>query len=208
MEAIINIEAEKRSGKGKQDAKRLRKSGLVPAVVYGGKDQVVNLAIDVNTIRRIIRSEHGENSILRLKYDKTSTDAMVKEIQLDYLSENIVHVDLIRIDLKKTIDVSVPIVLAGEPVGVKLEDGILEFLTREIEVRCLPGLIPREINLDISGLHAGQSIKLENLELPEGVKPVTTPQTVICMVAAKAREEAAAVEEAPEAEQKTEAEEA
>lgn len=208
MEAIINIEAEKRSGKGKQDAKRLRKSGLVPAVVYGGKDQVVNLAIDVNAIRQIIRSEHGENSILRLKYDKTSTDAMVKEIQLDYLSENIVHVDLIRIDLKKTIDVSVPIVLTGEPVGVKLEDGMLEFLTREIEVRCLPGLIPREISLDISGLHAGQSIKLENLELPEGVKPITPAHTVICMVAAKAREEAAAVEEAPEAEQKTEAEEA
>jgi len=195
MDTVITVKTEKRSGKGKQDAKRLRKNGKVPGVLYGGDNEAVNLAIDLEDIRLIIKSDHGENSILNLQYEKTTTDAMVKEIQLDYLSERIMHVDLIRIDLKKTIIVPVPVVLYGEPIGVKLEDGILEFLTREIEIRSLPGQIPTEINVDISGLHAGQFIKVENLVLADGVQPVTLPQTVICTVISKAKEEEKITEE-------------
>ena len=121
---------------------------------------------------------------------------MIKEIQYDYLSDHIIHVDFIRIDLNKPVEVEVPVVLDGEPVGVKTEDGLLEFIHRQIMVRSLPTSIPREIRIDISGLHLNQSIKVENLPKSDAYQFISPANTVICAVAAKAKEEVAAVPEA------------
>jgi large subunit ribosomal protein L25 len=123
---------------------------------------------------------------------------MIKTIQYDYLSDHIIHVDFIRIDLQKMVEVEVPVVLFGEAVGVKTEDGLLEFINRNVHVRCLPTQIPKEIRIDVSGLHIGQSIKVETLPKTDAYQVISPANTVICAVAAKAKEEVAEVAAAVE----------
>jgi large subunit ribosomal protein L25 len=114
---------------------------------------------------------------------------MLKEIQYDYLSDHIIHADFLRLDLDKPITAWVPVVVKGEPIGVKLEDGILDFITRDIQVKCLATKIPKEIVVDISGLHSGHSIKAEDLELGEDIQSLSDPHRVICAVTSKIKAE-------------------
>jgi large subunit ribosomal protein L25 len=175
MENVITINAELRKEISKKARKDLRSQG------------------------KIMKSENKDNSILRIQQgEKTKFDAMIKDIQYDYLSDHIIHVDFIRIDLNKPVDVEVPILLEGEPIGVKTEDGLLEFIQREILVRSLPTSIPKEIRIDISGLHIGQSIKVENLAKSDAYQLISPANTVICAVAAKAKEEVPEVVAVPE----------
>jgi large subunit ribosomal protein L25 len=200
MENIISFQAETRQV-SKKNNKALRHTDKVPAVIYGGQEKPLPVAVNVGDVKSILKSESGENSILRIAHDKHQIDAMIKELQYDYLADRIMHVDFIRIDLSKPIEVQVPVILVGEPIGVKLEDGLLDFNTREVTVRCLPVLIPKEIRLDISDLHTGHGLKVENLPLAEGVECLSLPHTVICSVVAKGKEEEveAAAVVAPEA---------
>ncbi len=201
MENIITINAEQRKEISKRASKGLRAAGKIPAVIYGITAESVPIAVSLADVKGILKSENKDNSILRITQgDKVKFDAMIKEIQYDYLSDHIIHVDFIRIDLKKTVDVEVPVVLEGEPVGVKTEDGLLEFIHREVLVRSLPTSIPKEIRIDISGLHLNQSIKVENLAKNDAYQFISPANTVICAVAAKAKEEVAAVPEAVAAE--------
>jgi len=200
MENIITINAELRKEISKRSCKGLRATGKIPAVIYGITAESVPIAVSLSDVKGILKSENKDNSILRITQgDKTKFDAMIKEIQYDYLSDHIIHVDFIRIDLSKPVEVQVPVVLEGEPVGVKTEDGLLEFIHREILVRSLPTSIPKEIRIDISGLHLNQSIKVETLPKSDAYQYISPANTVICAVAAKAKEEVAEVAAAPEA---------
>lgn len=211
MENIVNLKAESRKGVGKKVAKEIRRAGNIPAIIYGLEKESIPISLSLLDVKNILKMEKGKNTILRIERDKKiHVDAMLKEIQYDYLSDNIIHADFIRIDVNKPLDVSVPIVTKGEPIGVKMEDGIFDFITREVDVRCLPTLIPKEIKIDISHLHAGHSIKIEDLETTEGIQFISDPHIVICAVTARrgadelegveeeVPEEEAAAEEKPE----------
>jgi len=190
MENLITINAELRKEISKRATKQLRSQGKVPAVVYGITAESVPIVVSLSEVKGILKSENKENSLLRIiQGDKSKFDAMIKEIQYDYLSDHIIHVDFIRIDLNKPVEVEVPVVLEGEAVGVKTEDGLLEFIHRVILVRSLPTSIPKEIRVDISELHLGQSVKVENLAKSEAYQLLSPANTVICAVAAKAKEE-------------------
>jgi large subunit ribosomal protein L25 len=194
MENLITINAEARKETGKKICKNLRKTGKIPAIIYGGTDESMAVTVAMSEIKAVLKTERGENAIFRIvrEGDKKHTDAMFKDIQYDYLSNHIVHIDMMRIDLNKPVDVEIPIVLHGEPIGVKLEDGLLEFVSREVSVRCLPIKIPKEIRVDISGLHSNHSIKVENLPEIDGLLYLSSGHTVICAVAAKGKEEVTA----------------
>jgi large subunit ribosomal protein L25 len=200
MENIITINAELRKEISKKARKELRSQGKIPAVIYGITAESIPITVNLGDIKGIMKSENKDNSLLRITQgDKAKFDAMIKEIQYDYLSDHIIHVDFIRIDLNKPVEVEVPVVLEGEPIGVKTEDGLLEFIHRDILVRSLPTSIPKEIRIDISGLHIGQSIKVENLAKSDAYQFLSPANTVICAVAAKAKEEVVEVAAAPEA---------
>jgi large subunit ribosomal protein L25 len=199
MENVITINAELRKEISKKARKDLRSQGKIPAVIYGISSESIPISVNLGDIKGIMKSENKDNSILRIQQgEKTKFDAMIKDIQYDYLSDHIIHVDFIRIDLNKPVDVEVPILLEGEPIGVKTEDGLLEFIQREILVRSLPTSIPKEIRIDISGLHIGQSIKVENLAKSDAYQLISPANTVICAVAAKAKEEVPEVVAVPE----------
>jgi large subunit ribosomal protein L25 len=199
MENLITINAELREEISKKSCKSLRAQGKVPAIVYGITAESIPIAVELSDIKNIMKSEKKENTILRiLQSNKAKFDAMIKEIQYDYLSDHIIHVDFIRLDLAKQVEVEVPVVLFGEAIGVKTEDGLLEFIHRELHVRCLPTQIPKEIRVDVSALHIGQSIKVETLAKTDAYQVISPANTVICAVAAKAKEEVVEVAEVAE----------
>ena len=199
MENVITINADLREAISKKACKSLREQGKVPAIIYGITADSVPIAVNLSDIKGIMKSEKKENTILRImQSDKAKFDAMIKDIQYDYLSDHIIHVDFIRIDLKKMVEVEVPIILFGEAVGVKTEDGLLEFINRNVHVRCLPTQIPNDIRIDVSALHIGQSIKVETLVKTDAYQVISPANTVICAVAAKAKEEVVEVAAAAE----------
>lgn len=186
MENVMTLKAESRHEVGKKIAKKLRKEGRVPAIIYGENTESIPISLAVNDIKVILKSKSGENTVLKIRQGDSQVDAMLKDVQFDYLSDNIIHADLIRIDLNKPVSVNVPIVVSGEPIGVKLEGGFFEFITREIKIKCLPTNIPKEFQLDISDLHVEHSIKAADINAEEGIKIMSDPHTVICAVATRA----------------------
>lgn len=199
MENLITINAELREEISKKACKGLRAQGKIPAIVYGITAESIPISVDLGDIKNIMKSEKKENSILRiLQSNKAKFDAMIKEIQYDYLSDHIIHIDFIRIDVTKPVEIEVPVVLFGEAIGVKTEDGLLEFINREVHVRCLPTRIPKEIRIDVSSLHIGQSIKVETLAQTDDYQIISPANTVLCAVAAKAKEEVVEVAEVAE----------
>ncbi len=201
MQNIMNVNAESRKEVGKKISKKLRNQGKIPAIIYGGDREAIPISLLLSDLKLILKTEMGENTILRIHRDDIKVDAMLKKIQLDHLSEKIIHADFIRIDLTKPIEVNVPVVIKGESVGVKLEEGIFDFVNRELKVWSVPDKIPKAIEVDISDLHVGHSIKVEELELAEDIEFLSDPQTVICAVSAKGMvEEEEVVEEEVEEE--------
>jgi large subunit ribosomal protein L25 len=195
MENIMSVNAESRKEVGKQIAKRLRREGKIPAIIYGENIESIPISLTLSDIKNILKSEMGENTILRIHRDDMQVDAMLKEVQYDYLSTNIIHADFIRIDLNKTIDVNVPILLTGEPIGVRVEDGILDFVRREVELRCMPTKIPEKIEVDVSELHIGHSLKIGSLEIDKDLELISDPNLVVCAVSVKGAAEVEEVEE-------------
>jgi large subunit ribosomal protein L25 len=191
----IKIKGEIRELFGKNASRRLRKEGRVPANLYGIAAENVSLILDKKDIFEILRSEAGENTIFKISYDSKTKDVMIKEVQINPADDELLHVDLILIAMDKEIRVTVPFVLTGEAVGVKAEGGFVDFVTREVELECLPKAIPEHIEVDISGLHLHQSIKIEDISLPEGAKWVSDLDTVIAMIHAQAKEEVIVEEE-------------
>jgi large subunit ribosomal protein L25 len=203
----IKIKGEIREIFGKNASRRLRREGKVPAILYGVKAENVSLSLDKKDIFQILRSESGENTIFKLSYDSKTQDVMIKDVQINPADDELLHVDLILISMDKEIRVTVPFVLTGEAVGVKAEGGFVDFVTREIEIECMPRAIPEHIVVDISNLHLHQSVKVEEISPPEGAKWVDDPETVIAMIHAQAKEEVVAEAEEEEEEVIAEGEE-
>jgi large subunit ribosomal protein L25 len=200
------VEAAPRQERGKNSARRMRVAGQVPAIIYGGKDGAVALAVNTKQLSAILRAETGLNTIFKIKMSTGDQAAMVKDYQVDPVAGTLLHVDLIRIAMDETLRVRVPVHTFGEPQGVKLQGGIFEMVTREVEVECLPTEIPSEFRVDITELMIGKQLRAGELALdPQKVKLITDPLRVIAhVVALRAEEEkpaeAAAVEGATPAE--------
>ena len=196
-----NVEAKPRQGGGKNDARRLRASGMIPAVVYGAGQPAQAIAVDPKQMRRILNSETGHNSIFDLSLDGQAAKVMIVDWQFEPIKSALLHVDLKRIAMDKVLRVSVPIVLKGEAPGVKLQGGILEQMLREVEIECLPGDIPGHLVADASTLEFGQTIRVSDLAHDAKVKFITDEnQAVAHVTAVKEVVEAAPVEGAVEAE--------
>jgi large subunit ribosomal protein L25 len=201
MNTIV-VEAEARDSFGKGENRRLRAKGLIPAVVYGDKKESVPLAVDPKEIARILHSHAGSNTIfeLHVKGRKGAENVMIKDYQLEPVEHDLLHADLLRVAMDQVMTVSVNVELAGTPFGVKNEGGMLDFITRWVEVTCLPGDIPEAISADISELKLGQHLRAGDLVMAEKVTLETAPGVVIAHVItpkkAVEEEEAVATEEA------------
>jgi large subunit ribosomal protein L25 len=185
----IVVKSEKREGLGKNAARRLRQQGFVPAVLYGEGKASTPLVLKKKDIIQIMKLESRENTIFKVSTDTEDADAMIKELQVDPTTDEIIHADLIRISLDKPIRVMVPVVHRGEPFGVKTEGGFIDFVTREVEVECLPRDIPESIGIEISELHIHQSFKVENMTPPAGIRVITDPGTVLVLISLPHKEE-------------------
>lgn len=196
----VTIKGEKREIFGKNASRRIRKEGKLPAILYGPNTENVSLILDKKDLFKILKSESGENTIFKVAFDSDKRDVMIKALQQDVVSDEVLHVDLIQIALDKVIRVMVPFVLTGEAVGVKAEGGFIDFVTREVEIECLPKDIPEHIEVDISELHLNQSAKVESIPEIEGVQFTSDPQMIIALVKAPsvAEEEEEEVEEVEE----------
>lgn len=189
------ISAEKREERGKNVARRIRREGNLPAILYGSESDSVPLILNKKDIFNILKSETGENTIFQVSFQEQKQNVMIKDYQQDVVTDEVQHVDLIRIAMDKAIRVDVPVNLIGEAVGVKTEGGFVDFVTREIEVECLPKDIPENIDVDITELHLNQSFKVEDLEAIQGVKITSESQLAIVMIQTSAAEEAVVEEE-------------
>jgi len=191
----ITIKAQKREGLGKNACRRLRSSGRVPAVIYGESADSLPLAVDKKELLAILKSESGENTLFKVGFDSELLDVMIKDLQTDPVTDDLLHVDLIRISMDKALRVSVSVLLKGEPVGVKAEGGFVDFITRQLDIECLPKDIPESLELDISSLHLHQAAKASDLVPPEGVKVISDPGTVLVLIALPKEEVAKKAEE-------------
>lgn len=191
--AEIVVSAKTRADRGKNAAKRLRREGLVPGVVYGGKGENVAVAVDPKALQRVLRSEAGRNSILKLDIANAgSTNAILKSWQVDPIKEKFLHADFFRIAMDVAIRVTVPIHVTGEARGVKVDAGILELILREIEVECLPGDIPERIDVDVTDLGINGALRISDVAAPAKVKILEDADQVVVHVVSVKEEVAAA----------------
>jgi large subunit ribosomal protein L25 len=194
-----NVEAKARQGGGKNDARRLRQTGMIPAVVYGAGQDSKAIAVDPKQMRRILNSETGHNSIFDLALDGQAAKVMIVDWQYEPIKGALLHVDLKRIAMDKVLRVSVPVLLKGEAPGVKTQGGILEQILREVEIECLPADIPSHIDVDVSELMFGQVVRVSDLPHAGKLKFLTDEsQSVAHVVAVKEVVEAAPAEAAVE----------
>ena len=179
------LKAEKRDGRGKNEARRLRASGRIPAVVYGTeKNKATEIAVDPRVLLRILHSESGVNTLIGLEGAGLAGGGkvLVKEYQLDPIDHRLLHADFYAVAMDKMLTVTVPIVLKGEPKGVKQQGGIVDFVNREIEVECLPADIPEHIDIDVSELMLHQGIRVRDLAQDAKWKPISEPEMMIVHV--------------------------
>ncbi len=194
------VKTEKRQGLGTNASRRLRAQGFVPAVLYGESMETMPLVLSRKDIVQILRLESGENTIFKVAVDDDAYDVMIKDLQVDPATDELQHVDLIRIAMDKPIRVTVPVVHHGEPFGVKTEGGFVDFVTREVEVECLPRDIPESLSIDISELHIHQAFKVEAMAVPAGIKVLTDPTTALVLISLPHKEEEVFPGEKPEGE--------
>jgi large subunit ribosomal protein L25 len=195
--AQIIVEGAPRETRGKNEARRLRVAGRVPATLYGGKGEVLALAVNTKQVTAILRSESGHNTLFQVNLGGKQEPAIVKDWQVDPVTGNLLHVDLLRIAMDVRMKVKVPVHTFGEPSGVKVQGGVYEVVTREVEVECLPADIPTEFKVDVSGLALNQSLRAGELPLDsKKLKLLTDPQTVLSHVVTLRAEEEKPVEAA------------
>ena len=196
MRKEITVAAEPRETRGKNEARRLRVKGFAPAVLYGSDSPAVAVSISPKDINKILHSNTGHNTIFNLSVrGGEDTPVMIVDWQSDPVKENLLHVDLKRIDLTKRIAVKVRVHVTGEPKGVKLQGGLLEVITREVEIECLPDEIPESYTVDVTELMIGQNLRASDIPLGGSVKLVSGPEQVVAhVVTLKAEEVVAPVE--------------
>jgi large subunit ribosomal protein L25 len=197
----IELHVERRSTTGKNEARRARADGKIPAVVYGAKKPTVPISVDRKALTDAFRGGAAENAIFLLKLAGTdqARHAMIKELQQDPVSRKPLHIDFVRIEMTSKIRVKVSVEVVGVATGVKTEGGILDFVTREVEVECLPGNIPKSIPVDVTPLAIGDAFRVSAIVPPEGVAILEDPEKVLVHVThptAEKEPEVAAVEAA------------
>jgi large subunit ribosomal protein L25 len=186
----IELNVEKRSTTGKNEARRDRVAGRIPAVVYGAGKANVSISVDRKALSDVFREGAGENAIFLLKLGaEQSRHAMIKEMQRDPVSRRPLHIDFVRVQMDVKITVKVPIEVSGVAKGVKAEGGILDLVTREVEIECLPSNIPAHLTVDVSELGIGDAVRISQLPPVEGVRIVDNPEKVVAHVAHPTREE-------------------
>jgi large subunit ribosomal protein L25 len=191
----LKVAAQARESRGKNEARRLRVKGLVPAVVYGGTDEPAAVSVDPKEINKILNSRTGHNTIFQLSITGGSdTPVMIVDWQHEPIKESLLHVDLKRIDLSKRITVKVPVVTVGDPRGVKLQGGIHEIITREIEVECLPNDIPEQFEVNAAELSIGQSIRASDIPMIGSMTLLSPADAVISHVVSLRAEESTTAE--------------
>jgi large subunit ribosomal protein L25 len=197
MRKDITIVAEPRGTRGKNEARRLRVSGNIPAVVYGAGRDPQAVAVNPKQVNKILASATGHNTIFNLDTkDSDLTPVMVVDWQHDPIKGRLLHVDLQRIDLNKRLRVKVPVHTTGEPIGVKVQGGLLEIVSRDVEIEVLPDDIPESFTVDVANLSIGQSVRFSDVALAGSMALMSSPDTVVAHVVAIRTSE----EEAPAAE--------
>ena len=197
---MVEAQPRKAEERGKNEARRLRRSGRVPGVVYGAKKDSVAVSVDPKAIARILHSETGHNTIFELSVNGEKSKAMIVDWQYEPIKGALMHIDLKRIAMDQRLKVQVPIQLQGVPEGVKTQGGILEQVLREVEIECLPGDIPSHIDVNVEHLVFGMVIRVTDLPHHEGLKFLTDPnQTVAHMTSVKEEEVAPSPEAVAEA---------
>lgn len=202
MQQNIVVEVDSRSSRGTNASRRLRRAGLVPGIVYGLDRPSFSVTVHARRIEEILKLESGRNTIFTLALSGEGgkkRSVMIRDLQRDPVTENVVHVDFVRVDLTKRVVVMVPIRLIGIAEGVKNEGGTLEVIARSVEVECLPGNIPEHFDVDVTALHVGQHVSISDLPAAEGVEILSDADTVVATIAAP-RVEAAPVAEGAEGE--------
>jgi large subunit ribosomal protein L25 len=183
------VEVQSRNTRGKGEARRLRQTGLIPGVVYGAGKEPTALAINPDALRRALKTAHGLNTVLTLKFDggKSSRLALLKDWEKEVTSSRLVHADFVEISLDKPVRVEVPVHVTGKAKGT-LEGGILEIIRHVLVVDAMPANIPTEIMVDVTELGLGSSIHLNEIKMPEGVKPVAAQNWAVVAVNAVRQE--------------------
>ncbi|MDT4895820.1 MAG: large subunit ribosomal protein [Acidobacteriota bacterium] len=194
----ITVRATRRDGRGKNDARRTRHEGMVPVTIYGGEGEAVSAIASLRDLAAILRSDAGHNSIFTIDVEGIgASEVMFHDRQIDPVRSRLVHADLKRLVKGQKIEVTVPLHLVGEPYGVREEEGVLEQLLREIEIRCDPRNIPDAINLDVTDLKAHEVLHISDIPADENIEILDDPETAVATVGIVREEpvEAPAVEE-------------
>src|SRR5437773_10517571 len=196
MEAIL--EATPRDSFGKNEARRTRRGGRVPAVLYGATGTGANreatpIAVDPRALLKILHSESGANTLISLKLGGGGdARVLIKEYQLDPVTHAVLHADFYRVRMDRTIHVTIPVTVKGEPKGVKQHGGVLEFIRREIEIECLPGDIPEHVEIDVSELMLHQGVRVRDVPIDPRWKPLTEADAMLVHIILPKAEEAPA----------------
>ena len=194
MEALLD--ATVRTTIGKNEARRTRREGKVPAVVYGaasegGSRDAVAISVEPKPLLKILHSEAGANTLISLRLDGTNTKVLVKDFLLEPITHQVLHVDFYRVAMDRMIEVTIPVLLKGEPKGVKLQGGLLEFIRREIQIECLPSDIPEHVDVDVSELMVGQGVRVRDVATNPKWRSLTDTDTMLVHVIIAKAEEAA-----------------
>jgi len=186
----IVIEAQRRTPGGKNVNRRLRKSGRIPAVLYGPGKNPRPVTVDPAAVKEILYSDSGRNTIFSVSVEGGEhANAMVKDYQLDPVQENLIHADFFEIAMDQLLELTVNVELVGDAEGVKIGGGIMDFVTRSIEVECLPSDIPETIKVDVSHLKINDYIRVKNIQADPKVKVLTDPEVVIVTIVPPVKEE-------------------
>lgn len=195
MEAVLD--AIERTSRGKNEARRLRATGRIPAVVYGGKDGGQAIAVDPKMLAKILRTEQGANTLIALNVPGGgNARVLVREYQLDPITRTLLHADFYRVAMDKLIRVPVTVVTLGEPKGVKQQGGVLDIVHRQIEIECLPADIPNHIEVDVRELMVGQSIRVKDIATNPNWTAIADPEMMLLHIVVPKVEEAPAAGEA------------
>ncbi|HJT69277.1 MAG TPA: 50S ribosomal protein L25 [Terriglobales bacterium] len=186
------LEAQPRESGTKNDARRVRRDGKIPAVVYGAGKNAQPVSVDPRQVSRILHSETGHNTVFDLALEGERSKAMIVDWQYEPIKGSLLHIDLKRIAMDQKLRVNVPIELVGEPAGVKQQGGILEQITREVEIECLPADIPNEIQLNVAELVFGMVLRIADLPKNEKVKYISDPDQPVAHIISIKEEEAPA----------------
>ena len=177
------VVARPRVGRGKNDARRVRRAGMVPITVYGGGAETVAAVAALSDLAAILRSESGRNTIFTIEVEGIGeSEVMFHDRQIDPVKGRLIHADLTRLVKGQKIEVTVPLHLTGEPIGVKEKQGVLEQIIREIEIRCEPREIPDTLEVDVSNLDVHDMLHVSDIRVSEAVEILTDPEQVIATV--------------------------